>query len=573
MEKSTDTPCTRVAVGDSNDADGPRSDCADSQRSDEAVDNTKEKNIMTAQYSGCEKSSSMKDVNERGTPALNNEAKATTKASGGSSVAAAVLQDRRSADLNLEAQFLRNVQPLPGNPSAESMMPAVTIPGAFPVMPRFTTRSNTAREELAAPQTAPHQQEVEFMAELVEDHDHGGADTNALCTPGEEVIEARILQEIKDVEQERSTGTTKAFWWLLAICFTAALVLILVLLLGPTQNNTSEIEPIQSNSSESHIAQYPPFRSNLPQEVTAAIQDEGSPFYMANVWVLKDPHLHLYSESRQAQRFYLAMLYYATNGNGWIKQDNWLSYDVSECDWYSHSSLSENSKYYEAAVCDSSSTNATVINLSLASNNLTGSFPIWYSSFIPQLRILDLADNFIGGAFPIMISTPVLEVLVLTNNPLEGAVKMNAGFFHNIKVINADGTLIRGNNGGKLFYVISRDVEMLNMTGMPNDGQIWTELGMMTSLEYFGTGHTNITGTIPTELGLATSLRKIDMSSLPYLNGTIPSELGLLTHLIVYDLSETSITGTIPAQLCNRVHDGLLTMQVNCSAIQCCTDA
>jgi hypothetical protein len=265
------------------------------------------------------------------------------------------------------------------------------------------------------------------------------------------------------------------------------------------------------------------------------------------------------------------MLYFATNGNGWIRKDNWLSYEVSECDWYSQSSFSRDSKYYEAAVCDSS--NATVINLSLASNNLTGSLPMWYTAFIPELRILDLANNHIGGANPTWTTSPVLEIVILSNNPLEGALRLNAGgFFDKVKVAKVDNTLIRGNNGGKFYYVVTKELEMLNLTGMPNDGLIWSELGMMTSLEYWGVGHSNVTGTIATELGLATSLRELDMSSMPYLSGSIPSELALLTHLTLWDLSETPLTGTVPAPLCDRVHAGLLSMPANCSTLQCCSD-
>jgi hypothetical protein len=468
---------------------------------------------------------------------------------------AIVFQDRSGVELT--RIFDADIQPVPDIPEQQLLNPAGVLPGAFPIRGPGLTMSNTGNDQQASSSILPHRLEVQLSAHLVEDDCHVTAD----------------IQGTTDAEQE-SSGKKTGFYWVLAICFILALVTMLLFLLGPKHQDTSERGQVQSDSSASQTTRYPPFQSNLSQDVSAAIQDEGSPFYMANLWVLEDPYLHLYSESRKAQRFYLVMLYYATNGNGWTKQDNWHSYEVSECDWYSHSSLSEDSKYYEAAVCDSSSTNTTVINLSLASNNLTGSLPIWYTSFIPQLRILDLANNYIGGAYPTMTSTPVLEVLVLSNNPLEGAVRLNAGFFFdNLKVLNADGTLIRGNNGGKLYYGISRDLEMMNLTGMPSDGQIWTELGMMTSLEYFGCGHNNITGTIPTELGLATSLKKLDLSSIPYLHGTIPSELGLLTHLTLWDLSETPIRGMVPAPLCDRVHAGLLQMHANCSTVQCCSDS
>jgi hypothetical protein len=31
----------------------------------------------------------------------------------------------------------------------------------------------------------------------------------------------------------------------------------------------------------------------------------------------------------------MATIFYSTNGTGWLENDNWLSYDYHECDWYS----------------------------------------------------------------------------------------------------------------------------------------------------------------------------------------------------------------------------------------------
>lgn len=70
-----------------------------------------------------------------------------------------------------------------------------------------------------------------------------------------------------------------------------------------------------------------------------------------------------------------------------------------------------------------------------------------------------------------------------------------------------------------------------------------------TFLSIYYAGRTRIQGTLPSELGLLTNLRKIDMHSVAALEGTIPSEILGLSTLQVLDFQGSGLNGTIPTQI------------------------
>ncbi|CAB9524505.1 Leucine Rich Repeat [Seminavis robusta] len=386
-----------------------------------------------------------------------------------------------------------------------------------------------------------------------------------------ELVEGKLIGRRPQDKQGRCVG-----WAIILGCAVFSVVVIFVFLVGQSSGEPAESTMnANKNLTQDQTTQYPPFHDNLPQLVaTAILEDIDSPFYHANQWVMKDPNFETYPTERNLQRFYLAMMYYATNGNSWIDNEKYLSYEVSECSWFTKSSFPTSSKYYEANVCE----NNTVINLSLASNNLTGMFPIWYSYFIPSLKILDLGYNPIAGALPPITSTPEFEVFVVSQTELEGAPIMNAGaYFAALKVLKIDGSKVRGSNSGALNY-LTPNLEVMNITNNPTGigtgGNIFSSIGLLTHLEYLGNGHRVVLNlTIPTEIGLARSLLEIDLSSNRRFEGMIPSELGQLSHLKKLDLMGTPVTGKVPVEVCKRVQEGQLELLVDCGALlRCCAD-
>jgi hypothetical protein len=59
-----------------------------------------------------------------------------------------------------------------------------------------------------------------------------------------------------------------------------------------------------------------------------------------------------------------------------------------------------------------------------------------------------------------------------------------------------------------------------------------------------------ISGSIPTEIGLLLHLTKLDFR-LNMLSGSMPSQLGLLSSLAYLDVSSDRLTGVVPSSLCN----------------------
>ena len=115
-------------------------------------------------------------------------------------------------------------------------------------------------------------------------------------------------------------------------------------------------------------------------------------------------------------------------------------------------------------------------------------------------------------------------------------------------------------------------------------GKLPTEIALLTNMVYFDTWDTNIGGTFPEEMYLAdyqklkvwilndclytgtisTNIGRLStleygyFSENPGLVGTIPTEVGLLTNLKKIHFHDTHLTGTMPEELCALRGDNLL---------------
>ena len=59
-----------------------------------------------------------------------------------------------------------------------------------------------------------------------------------------------------------------------------------------------------------------------------------------------------------------------------------------------------------------------------------------------------------------------------------------------------------------------------------------------------------LSGTIPTEYGLLSSLQNLNLSGNRALGGSIPTELGDLSALLSLNLTKTALTGDVTIGLC-----------------------
>ena len=90
----------------------------------------------------------------------------------------------------------------------------------------------------------------------------------------------------------------------------------------------------------------------------------------------------------------------------------------------------------------------------------------------------------------------------------------------------------------------------LSLRGIYLQGEIPSEIGKLTNLEYIDLYDNQLTGEIPAELGNLSNLKRLDLGS-NYLTGEIPSELGNLSNLKRLNLGSNQLTGSIPSELGN----------------------
>mmetsp|Transcript_3823 Transcript_3823/g.10744 ORF Transcript_3823/g.10744 Transcript_3823/m.10744 type:complete len:1180 (+) Transcript_3823:64-3603(+) len=92
----------------------------------------------------------------------------------------------------------------------------------------------------------------------------------------------------------------------------------------------------------------------------------------------------------------------------------------------------------------------------------------------------------------------------------------------------------------KLQYLVTPDTQL--------SGSLPTELGTMTELIVIDVQRSLVSGTIPSQIGELSLLRDLLLSQNNF-QGTIPSEIGHLTQLSRLFLYQTKLTGTIPSEI------------------------
>ena len=383
-----------------------------------------------------------------------------------------------------------------------------------------------------------------------------------------EVLDGKVVQE----EPPRCPKPIR--FVLLSLIMTAVLAVVLGVLLGG--NNSNSKSPAAGQDGKNTAIIYPPFQDNLPISAIKVIEDVGSIYYLSNKWMVQDPNLDSYNEVRQRQRFILTCLYYIMNGDAWFRNDNWMTYNVSECQWFSQT-FEEEMKHIPT--CDE---NDNLLSLGLSSNNLQGIFPIltFFRSkiFLPKLIAVDLSHNNISGTTPILENSENLQISILSNNSFDSFGAGTKGKTQTaMRILKADSNRIRANFQGFVFPGMQR-LEVYNMTGNYIEGIIAPSMGTYCrNLTYVGMGHNLFAGSLPSELGLLTALKELDVSGNGKLAGILPTELGALPQLTHLYLTETLVTGQVPDSLCNANASNIgvdtansTAVFANCSLIECC---
>lgn len=200
----------------------------------------------------------------------------------------------------------------------------------------------------------------------------------------------------------------------------------------------------------------------------------------------------------------LVSLYNATNGAGWIRNDNWLTSTPLE-QWYG---ITTN------GAC------VTEINLEL--NDLVGTIPSEIGD-ISRLINLRLNSNQIGGPIPNEIGQLTqLELLYLSSNQLSGSIPNEVGQLSNLR--------------------------FLHLSANSLTDTIPDEIGQLTNLELLLLYNNELSGPIPNELGNIVGLNRLRLND-NNLDGAIPEELENLIALTDIQLQDNQLSGCIPTGL------------------------
>ena len=81
----------------------------------------------------------------------------------------------------------------------------------------------------------------------------------------------------------------------------------------------------------------------------------------------------------------------------------------------------------------------------------------------------------------------------------------------------------------------------------------------LTNLKYLHVNNNDFSGSLPTEVGLLSSLMSLELQN-SNLSGSLPSELLLLENMTSLVVRNTSFSGSIPESLCDRMYE----KELNC---------
>ncbi|GLU07119.1 hypothetical protein SLE2022_240900 [Rubroshorea leprosula] len=198
--------------------------------------------------------------------------------------------------------------------------------------------------------------------------------------------------------------------------------------------------------------------------------------------------------------------------------------------------------------------------LNLGRNRFEGSIP-QYIGDLQDLRILVLEFNSFNGSIPQDITKlEKLQIIGFSNNQLSGPIPEKLSGLKKLTTRTVDGNLlgfvISGiYAGAEVKMVIKGFLRHLEVVRTYNSGidlscnnltgSLPSELGLLRGLYMLNLSHNEIFGEIPTSISSMSTLESLDLS-FNSLSGEIPTTLTLLDFLTTLSLSYNNLSGKIP---------------------------
>lgn len=292
-----------------------------------------------------------------------------------------------------------------------------------------------------------------------------------------------------------------------------------------------------------------------------SIIDPTSPQFEAFEWLVFEDDTCPEDALDVLQRYVLAILYFATDGDGWTTcgaidascVEAWLSPD-DVCLWF-------------GIDCGNGD---NVLEIVLLNNNLNGFIPGELAALVnlerldldqndlltetipgslgllATLRELSLEQDSIAGILPLnLFNARSLERLFLSDNEIEGEIPTQIANLDVLDILEIE----NNNLVGLLPNTLPESVRFFIVNDNSINGPIPAALADNTNLRAIAIGSNNVTGTIPAFLGNLINLETINLFSND-LTGPIPASLGNLVNLENLFLHFNALTGTMPAAIC-----------------------
>ncbi|KAK2979885.1 hypothetical protein RJ640_023956, partial [Escallonia rubra] len=199
---------------------------------------------------------------------------------------------------------------------------------------------------------------------------------------------------------------------------------------------------------------------------------------------------------------------------------------------------------------------STLQNLSVVSNQLSGTLPLYASHQLVNLKELSFENNSLTGNLPDSISNASKLIgLGLTANDFSGIVPNSLGNMGLLEVLDlSDNNFISEPSSPELSFITSltncKKLRELAIGGNPIAGTLPTSIGNLSaSLQKIYADGCRIRGTIPNEIGNLSGLIMLSLFGND-LTGSIPNTIKGLQKLQVIVISDNKLQGSIPNDLC-----------------------
>jgi len=240
------------------------------------------------------------------------------------------------------------------------------------------------------------------------------------------------------------------------------------------------------------------YLASISPDGGAALEDTSSPQYQAAEWLFTNPGLSDYSETEINQRYALATIYLATDGDNWRLNDDWLDPEAPECLWLgigceaqpaSGRKLGEDESITAASLRGKNTNEAENKERRTQALNLV---------FV--VTKVDLFELELSGPLPseIAILTGAKDIRCYSNS-ITGPIPDAIGDIEGLEILELDGNLM--------------------------------------------------TGTLPSSMFGLTALTKLRLETNEF-TGTIPATVSQLSNLVDFRVENNMLTGEINPDIC-----------------------